>query len=73
LPERPTVVYTILKGLKKALENGIYVPKRLFLKKLSGLIRCRSAGKCRPGPTVKVPPFPPLKFAYKIMLRACKG
>jgi len=26
----------------------------------------RSEAKCRPGPTIKVPPFPPLKFAYKI-------
>jgi len=25
----------------------------------------RSKAKCRPGPTIKVPPFPPLKFAYK--------
>jgi len=25
----------------------------------------RSKAKCRPGPTKKVPPFPPLKFAYK--------
>jgi len=26
----------------------------------------RSEAKCRPGPTIKVPPFPPLKFSYKI-------
>ena len=25
----------------------------------------RSEAKCRPGPTIKVPAFPPLKFAYK--------
>jgi len=38
----------------------------------------RSEAKCRPGPSIKVPPFPPLKFAYKnlkwkkIMFRAYK-
>jgi len=26
----------------------------------------RSKAKCRPRPTTKVPPFPPLKLAYKI-------
>ena len=25
----------------------------------------RSVAKCRPGPTIKVQTFPPLKFAYK--------
>jgi len=27
----------------------------------------RSDAKGRPGPTIKVPPFPPLKSAYKIL------
>jgi len=35
----------------------------------------RSEAKCRPGPTIKVLPFPPLKFAdknfkWKFMFRA---
>jgi len=29
----------------------------------------RSEAKCRPGPTIKVPPFPPLKFDYKNLKR----
>jgi len=28
-------------------------------------IQWRSKAKCRPGPTIKVPPFSPLKFPYK--------
>ena len=27
--------------------------------------QCRSEAECRPGPTIKAPPFPPLKFVYK--------
>jgi len=29
----------------------------------------RSEAKCRPGPTIEVRPFPPLKFAYKNLKR----
>jgi len=31
----------------------------------TGFNQWRSEAKCRPGPTIKVPPFQPLKFAYK--------
>jgi len=34
-------------------------------KKYESRMQCRSEAKCRPGPTTKVPPFPPLKSAYK--------
>jgi len=34
--------------------------------KLNAQTQWRIEAKCRPGPTLKVPPFQPLKFAYKI-------
>jgi len=29
----------------------------------------RSEAKCHPGPPIEVPPFPPLKFAYKNLMK----
>jgi len=37
--------------------------KNVFMRKHCS--QWRSKAKCRPGPTIKVPSFPPLKFAYK--------
>jgi len=46
-----------------------HIEKPLFHRRMRGTplyrTQWRSEAKCRPEPTLKVPPFPPVKFAYK--------
>jgi len=42
----------------------LYSDDKLFRKTRMVVSKWRNEAKRRPEPTVKVPPFPPLKFAY---------
>jgi len=51
-----------MKFYETAIFSKLYkiIPKRIVY-----YSQWRSEAKCRPGPTIKLPPFPPLKFAFK--------
>ena len=64
LTEKRTV-YFWLRRNKSQKNNLLYCDlcKQWFLNLIADQWRCEA--KCRPGPTIKVPPFQPIKFTYK--------
>jgi len=52
-------------GLHKILSIVPNMSANVAVRRRLSWRQWRSEAKCRPGPTLKVPLFPPLKFAYK--------
>jgi len=60
--DRSAAQNNFLRSASKASETAyLAYPRNVLL----AALQWRSEAKCRPGPTIKVPLFPPLKFAYK--------
>ena len=52
-------------GLNPGPQDPSGPPTNCDTHRVNGRCQWRSKAKCRPEPTIKVPPFQPLKFAYK--------